>query len=222
VGSESTHSMQVMTGTWRDTLFVWQGNVTKMNDTTGAVDASSKEEEEHLEWKGTWVGCQECPDAWMAPNPVAFQASEMVFQVTGKGTNQEEGEAGALWKFELTGGSGWDLGEGDEKKRHSDHSHSVLMKFLPWESTWDQTAIVAVGENDFGAFVSAGFGIGIGTGEMVLGRRYLDEGDERAEWSVEELYDRVTRTDVGTVQMVLNNDRSQTRNKREASLGVYY
>jgi hypothetical protein len=120
----------------------------------------------------------------------------------------------------LTGGSGWDLGEGGEKKRHSDHRHSVLMKVLPWESSWNQTAIVAVGENDFGAFVSAG--LGIGTGKMVSGRRYLGEGDERAEWSVEELYDRVTRTDVETVQMVPGNDRSQTRNKRDASLGVYY
>jgi hypothetical protein len=82
VGSQSTHSMQIMTGTWRDTLFVWQGNVTQMNDTTGAVDASSKEEEEHLEWKGTWVGRQECPDAWIVRLP--FKPPKWSFKLQGR------------------------------------------------------------------------------------------------------------------------------------------
>lgn len=82
----STQFLQIMTGTWRDTLFVWQGGVTKMSGTetsSSAAEASSneKEGEEHLEWKGTWVGCQDCPDARKAPTPnlVAFQASEMSF-----------------------------------------------------------------------------------------------------------------------------------------------
>jgi hypothetical protein len=200
-----------MTGTWRDTLFVWQGGVTKRSFTTksaSAVDASSdeKEKEEHLEWKGTWVGCEDCPDARTAPtpNPVAFKTSEMNFQVSGKGINQIDGETSSLWKFELTGSSGWDLGEGDEKKRHLDHRHSVLMKGLPWKpSDEDRTVVAAVGENEFGAFVSAGY-LQPG-GAIILGRRYLDEGDERAKWSVEELYERVSRTDRGTVQIVSSN-----------------
>jgi hypothetical protein len=201
-----------MTGTWRDTLFVWQGGVTKIKGTTAstsAVETSSDEkekDEEHLEWKGTWVACEDCPDARTSPtpNPVAFQASEMNFQVSGKGTNQKEGEANSLWKFELTGSSGWDLGEGDEKKRHLDRRHSVLMKGLPWDpSNEDRRVVAAVGENEFGAFVSAGY-LQSG-GAIILGRRYLDEGDERAKWSVEELYERVSRTDRGSIQMVSKN-----------------
>lgn len=114
-----------------------------------------------------------------------------------------------MWKVELTGSSGWDLGEGDEKKRHLDHRHSVMMKYLLWEpSNKDRTVVAAVGENEFGAFVSAGYlqsGGEPGTGAIILGRRYLDEGDERAKWSVEELYERLSRTDRGIVQMVSNN-----------------
>jgi hypothetical protein len=210
----STQALQIiMTGTWRDTLFVWQGDVTKTTGTTAstsAVETSSDEKEkdgkEHLEWKGTWVACEDCPDARTAPTPnqVAFQASEMNFQVSGKGTNQKEGEASSLWKFELTGSSGWDLGEGDEKKRHLDRRHSVLMKGLPWDpSNEDRTVVAAVGENEFGAFVSAGY-LKSG-GAIILGRRYLDEGDERSKWSVEELYERVSRTDRGSIQMVSKN-----------------
>jgi hypothetical protein len=201
-----------MTGTWRDTLFVWQGSVTKIEGkaiSSNAIETSSDEkdkDEEHLEWKGTWVGCEDCPDARTAPTPnsAAFQASEMNFQVSGKGTNQNVGDASSLWKFELTGSSGWDLGEGDEKKRHLDHRHSVLMKSLPWNPpNKDRTVVAAVGENEFGAFVSAGY-LQSG-GAIILGRRYLDEGDERTKWSVEELYERVSRTDWGSIQMVSKN-----------------
>jgi hypothetical protein len=125
--------------------------------------------------------------------------------VSGKGTIQKDGEANSLWKFEVTGSSGWDLGEGEEKRRHLDHRHSVLMKGLPWvPSNKDRTAVAAVGENEFGAFVSAGY-LQSG-GALIYGRRYLDEGDERAKWSVEELYERVSHTDRGSMQMVSNSN----------------
>jgi hypothetical protein len=59
--------------------------------------------------------------------------------------------------------------------------------------------VVAKGENDFGSFISAGQRRRSDNNSnnnnqefcLILGRRYLDEGDERAKWSLQQLYNVV-------------------------------
>ena len=60
----------------------------------------------------------------------------------------------------MTGGSGWDLQEGDQVNRHKDHKHIVMTKadISDYGSSQGQL-VVAKGENDLGAFISAGTGI---------------------------------------------------------------
>jgi hypothetical protein len=172
-----------MTGTWRDTLFVWQGKL---------IFAGSE-----ATWVGSWVGCEDCPDAGTAPTPnaPAFRASDMEFAVAGKVQGKDNN------KWHMTGGSGWDLGEGEEKQRHKDHRHIIYFKK---PSGYDakqkgMTTVVAVGDNDFGSFVSAGYLLP-SSAQMILGRRSLDEGDVRAKWTVEELHEKVTASDRGFFQ----------------------
>jgi hypothetical protein len=114
----------------------------------------------------------------------------MQFAVSGK--VQEED------KWHMTGGSGWDLGEGEEKQCHRDHTHIICIKKPcgDYDANNGWTAVVAVGENDFGSFVSAGYLVP-SSAQLILGRRYLEEGDARAKWSVEELYEKVKASDRG-------------------------
>lgn len=178
-----------MTATWRDTLFVWQGN----------FDISNEPADKNFTWRGSWVGCPDCADAQTAPTPTtaAFAASPMKFQVAGvsvtTSTCSGDGRATGFYTVKLTQGSGWDLGEGRDKKRHVDTKHTLYFRQVR------HGLVVAVGENEFGAFVSAGY-LGGGSRVLTIGRRYLAEGDERAAWSVDELYERVLATDQGVLE----------------------
>ena len=75
-----------MTGTWRDTLFVWGGP---------AIEDSRGQDSE-INWTGKWVGCEESPDARSAPTPndLGFRASKMAFDVSTKKTPQKKGDFG--------------------------------------------------------------------------------------------------------------------------------
>jgi hypothetical protein len=209
---------------WRDTLFVWFGKLNKTRD-----DSSSSSSSSSYTWTGSWIGCENCPDARTAPTPnkEAFEQADMRFEVAGSGTKNKLGDS--FWKMELTGGTGWDLGEGSDKQRHTDSKHSLYVKHtLPNEVTNEKDRrliVVAVGENEFGSFISAGYmeqsyttGITLGRMEqsyttgtaITLGRRYLGEGDLRAKWSVEELYERVSKTDRGVWRVVLEPCRLWT------------
>lgn len=169
-----------MTGTWRDTLFVWKGSLILQKST--------------ILWEGSWVGCQECPAASSATTPSneAFAESEMQFHVSCCEPRQQED----LYVYEMTGGSGWDLGEGEDKMRHKDAVHMVAVKHLlvPTDpSCHDDFLVVAKGDNEFGDFVSAGcVKLLDGTATMMLARRYLGNGDARSKWSIQELYEAVS------------------------------
>ena len=182
-----------MTGTWRDTLFVWCGRI------------SSKKKEDcesyNCEWQGTWIGCEECPDARTSPTPTdaAFKKSDMTFRVSGK---LSKCQTDGLWTFELTSGT-WDLPAGQSIEKHEDEKHHVLLSTLPWKNCdEDRPAVVATGYNAFGSFVSAGYiEPQDPEGKMILARRYLDDRDVRASWSTEELYEKVKKTDLGTLDV---------------------
>ena len=213
-----------MTGTWRDTLFVWEGSLEKVVDATkkkGSNANNSRDAAAATRWKGSWVGCENCPDAAAAvtPSKLAFQESEMHFEVSAAAasTTTTAIDNDSLWKYEMTGGTGWDLGEGEEKASHKDHSHTILCKHQLLVAQGDENdnkcndddefnnyaIVVATGENDFGAFASVGY-LHITKNKdendqnrLMLARRYLDHGDARAKWTAETLYDTILESSPG-------------------------
>lgn len=183
-------------GTWRDTLFVWCGTLEQT--TTG-------EERQRVEWRGTWIGCEDCGDACTAPTPAAFGASDMTFCVAGwreegPSSSDADDEKAAVFKANLTDGPGWDLDNGAGTTKYKDHEHTVYLQGSPWGSVDDQsTLIVAKGTNEFGPFLSAGYRLP-DDNKIMLARRYLDEGDQRMQWTVQELYQRIQQANQ-TVQV---------------------
>ena len=173
-----------------------------------------------VSWTGTWVGCSDCPDACTAdiPSLDQFDKSDMEFEVKGDANKLGEGK----FSLSLTSGSGWDLGgEDGEKSRHKDHIHDVLLQGLEFNAeNKNEIVVVAKGENDFGSFVSAGF-IAMKNHQQggddkkkrsvqaTIGRRYLDDKDARAKWTLEVLYDVVLQENSSTTK---KPDGSQTIN----------
>jgi hypothetical protein len=182
---------------WRDTLFVWQGQWTETRTQDNAVAT--------VEWKGTWVGCEDCPDGRSAgtPNMAAFSTSDMAFDISGEVTATEDNCRFQI--VELTNGPGWDLGEGDDKRKHEDSTHQIYMPSNTAGKNLDRPIVVAIGVNDFGPFISAGY-FEHSTANLILGRRYLDPGDRRSKWTVQELFERINETDGGSVTIVSNNN----------------
>lgn len=200
-----------MAENWRETLFVWDGIVSfvekeKENEGDNGGDGAAKTETgEELKWEGTWVGC-DFADAKKVPTPKRgafdeFVSSENAFEVTGvvtKGTTADAGkekkddasniggDTSTLCRVDMTGGSGYDL----DKKKHKDDKHDMYF-FAPtlrWTGNLRdqvQNMVLAVGENEFGNFISVGW-LRVGN-RVSLARRYVDEGDERAKWDIDDL-----------------------------------
>lgn len=161
-----------MAGTWRDTLFVWSGPIKISND-------------KKVEWSGTWFGCEDSPNDAELPSKESFADSNMKFEVSGTVKKTETGST----VIAMDGGTGWDLQGDDKIDRHGDDRH-ILVCSKPE----DQEVVAAVGENNFGAFVSVGFLITRDTESLwlTLARRYLDDRDVRSKWTPEELIDKIT------------------------------
>jgi hypothetical protein len=95
---------------------------------------------------------------------------------------------------------GYDLGEGDEKKRHSDDVHNLYLSLLRWTGNLREQVcnlVFGIGSNEFGSFVSVGW-LRVGN-RITLGRRYLPDGDERCKWDIEKLRS-VVLDEISTVQ----------------------
>lgn len=203
---------------WRETLFVWDGILSFIekedkeneNGNDGGDDGKGDTSigTEDLKWEGTWVGC-DFPDASKVPTPKRgafdeFVSSETRFEVEGtatKGSADDSkdkkddgksigGEISSLYRIAMTGGTGYDLGEGSDKKNHKDDKHDMYF-FSPtlcWTGNLRdqvQNMVLAVGENEFGNFISVGW-LRVGN-RVTLARRYVDESDERSKWDIEDL-----------------------------------
>ena len=173
-------------GSWRDTLFVWSGPLQLVNNKAEA------------EWSGSWVGCEDCPDANDAqkPSPEDLANSKMQFDVKGK--LQQKTSGGEIFHHLCLddGGDGWDLASGDDVQRHGDKRHTIVLPTIHRsDAKGKRLPIAAVGENDFGSFVSAGYmeakSKGGGDLHMTLARRYLEEGDARSKWTAQMLYTKI-------------------------------
>ena len=182
-----------------------------------------------VQWRGTWVGCDSA-DATKVPTPKRgafdeFVSSEHSFDVEGvaimgkstddkvvkDGAQTVGGDTSSLHRVAMIGGSGYDLGEGEEMKRHRDDRHDMYFfsPSLRWtgklrDQVWNM--VLALGENEFGSFISVGW-IRVGN-RVSLARRYVDENDERAKWDIEDLrqavFDQIaTVADDGHVQLVI-------------------
>lgn len=159
---------------------------------------NAKEEAEvSLKWEGTWVPCENCPDAKKAEAPRRIGTARDVesanhFAVSGSAKpsdlKPEDDSTAVPHEGSLCLGEGWDMGEGDEKKKHKDANHQVLLSNIRWMgNVRDQrdNLVFAKGKNDFGNFISTGW---MRPGcRLTLARRYLDDKDARCKWGLEEL-----------------------------------
>lgn len=228
-----------MTENWRETLFVWDGILSFIekedkeseNGDDGGYKGSTDTSPDavKLKWEGTWVGC-DFADASKVSTPKRgafdeFVSSENRFQVEGaaaKGAADKTkdakddgksigGDINSLNKITMIGGSGYDLGEGSDKKKHKDDRHDMYF-FSPtlcWAGNLHnqvENMVLALGENEFGNFISVGW-LRVGN-RVTLSRRYLDESDERAKWDIEDLrkavFDQIaTVQEGGQVKLVI-------------------
>lgn len=195
------------------------------------ADASASKGEE-FKWKGTWVGC-DYKDATKVPTPKRgafdeYVSSENAFEVGGtvtkgmadtddakrkdqKKNNIIGGDISSLYRITMIDGPGYDLGEGDDKKKHKDDRNDMYLfsPTLRWNGNLrDQVEnmVLAVGENEFGNFIAVGW-LRVGN-RVSLARRYVDEGDERAKWDIDDLrkavFDKIaTVKEDGHVQLVI-------------------
>lgn len=176
-----------MTGTWRDTLFVWKGVIVTRGVGQGVGDDPA------ALWDGNWIGEEDCADACKAELP-DFEESKLTFECNGSVEKKTE-EA-----CYLSVGGEWAM-QGETKiDRHFDKRHEIRLPIVKENDTvedmQEKNVAVAVGENNFGSFISAGFQSHGRGGDMVLtlGRRYLEDGDVRSAWTLEELYEKVLET----------------------------
>lgn len=190
---------------WRDTLYVWDGIIVEVGWDLVEENQSKNKKESPLSWKGTWVPCENCADPKKAEAPKRFGGQLEVesanhFEVSGTAqkaavaaeekTDADTDNTSTAIPHEasLVGGDGWDMGEGDEKKKYKDEIHDVLLSNIKWMGNMrDQrdNLVFAKGTNEFGPFISAGW---MRPGcRLTLARRYLDEGDARAKWTLGEL-----------------------------------
>jgi hypothetical protein len=203
---------------WRTTLFVWDGILSfvesEETEEKKVVSGSGDEAEERgkgaiglrVRWRGTWIGF-DVADAVKVPTPKRgafdeYVSSDHSFEVEGDvsgmatKTDDEDSRGGGgdastiRHRVDMTGGNGYELGEGTEKETHRDDSHDVYFfsPTLRWTGKLRNqltNLVLAVGENEFGHFLSVGW-LRVGN-RVTLARRYVDVDDERSGWDVEEL-----------------------------------
>lgn len=185
------------TKNWRETLFVWDGILSIIEKQKGDDEKEEKSNAIDVKWKGTWVGCDSADSRKVeTPKRGAFNefvSSETCFEVTGSAPEKKDEDANngngtVAYCVAMIGGPGYDLGEGDEKKKHTDDVNDVYFSILRWTGNLRNQAeniVFALGENEFGRFISVGW-LRVGN-RVTLARRYVDESDERSKWDVDDL-----------------------------------
>lgn len=217
----STTTTSGMTKNWKETLFIWDGILSFVeNDESDEKEAAAAGDK--IKWEGTWVGADSV-DATKVETPKRgafdeFVTSDNKFEVTGvaakgeadkaKGVDDAEaigGEVSTLYKANLIDGPGYDL----EKEKHKDTVHEVYFSTLRWKGNLrDQVEniVFAVGENEFGKFISVGW-LRVGN-RVTMARRYIDEDDERCNWDIGDLrktvFDQIsTHSEDGDLSIII-------------------
>mmetsp|Transcript_8622 Transcript_8622/g.14649 ORF Transcript_8622/g.14649 Transcript_8622/m.14649 type:complete len:222 (-) Transcript_8622:195-860(-) len=175
-----------MSANWRETLFVWDGILSDDEDETKEGDDGSNI---GLKWEGTWVGC-ESADAVAVETPKrgAFERDvTSAYSFTASCTASQKDPANNFYRLSMSGS--YDLGEGNDKKKHTDDVHDMYLSLLRWTGNLRDQAdnlVFALGSNElFGKFISVGW-LRVGN-RITLARRYLDDGDMRCKWDIDAL-----------------------------------
>ncbi|KAL7464771.1 hypothetical protein ACHAXS_005106 [Conticribra weissflogii] len=209
----------IMSKDWINTIYVWDGILSPVEaDPSSNGDDDGAESKTVLKWEGTWVGC-DAVDATKVETPKRgafneFVTSDNKFEVTGTATKGDAkeidvkdaddkifgGDVASLYRVAMTEGPGWDMGDGEEKKKHTDIAHDMYFSSLRWTGNLrDQVnnIVFAIGHNEFGHFVSVGW-LRVGN-RVTLARRYLDESDGRTKWDIDDLrkavFDQIATVD---------------------------
>ena len=198
---------------WRETLFVWDGILSfiegeekgKEEEGGGNEDEGKAEVENgvRVRWRGTWLGCDSA-DASKVRTPIRgafdeFVSSDHAFEVEGAVSRVDDdagdakggaGRDALALLVDMTGGAGYELGEGTEKGYRRDARHDVYFfsPSLRWSGNLRNqvpNVVLAVGGNEYGNFVSVGW-LRVGN-RVALARRYVDDDDERSGWDVDDL-----------------------------------
>lgn len=212
---------------WRDTLYIWDGIVTVGVPEAAGDDDDKKDSPVPVVWEGSWVPVENVPDAIKveAPKRHAFKKdidADCEFQVTGTASQSEtKGDSGEkFFVAKLTKGEGWEMQDGDSKKRYHDATHEVLVKNLKWSGNKkDETEslVVAKGENDFGPFVSAGW---MRPGcRWTVARRYLSETDPRSGQTCHDFYESIVE---GTIAVKGDEKKLKVLPWQTAAMHVDY
>ncbi|KAL3929229.1 MAG: hypothetical protein SGBAC_012305 [Bacillariaceae sp.] len=195
-------------GSWRDTLYVWDGIMLEVGWDLVKKDGEkeAKKTEIPLNWKGAWIPRENCADAKKAEAPKRVGGAIDVeslnhFEVNGsakpvevqktddeKKADDENPSTAIPHEASFTDGTGWEMGDGADKKTHKDEVHELLLSNVKWMGNMrDQrdNLVFAKGTNEFGPFISAGW---MRPGcRLTLARRYLDESDARVKWTLDDL-----------------------------------
>eukprot|EP00961_Rhodomonas_salina_P132140 1778638-Rhodomonas_salina.1 len=102
--------------TWRDTLFVWRGDLSLQDNDTRFV------------WKGTWVGVDSA-DSRSAPTPSSFSflRSKMTFDVGGTVTWKGKPQIWSGCELNFEGSyPGWLLDNGEGPELFTDAKHELV------------------------------------------------------------------------------------------------
>jgi len=160
---------------WRATLFYWRGTL--------SLDSQNK-----LVWQGAWVGSEDA-----VPTAEQYHESANTFKLTSSVSSIGGLSLEALSTTEVSFAGDYllDQGDGSGPGTYRDISHHVAFSKL---YSAGFAAVGAVGETEFGRFVSHGRltiseGEGEGEGEgkepkltltLTLARRYVVDKDARA------------------------------------------
>jgi len=173
---------------WRATLFVWRGALNRAED--------------KVTWKGSWVGATTATVSDLTAED--FNESENQFELsanlvlTDDASDTPDGLVGGM-RGELTG---WYLlDNGDGHGRHSDLQHSFQIYNVAASSeTPGAEVCVAVGDTEFGRFVSLGSVTGAAESKtLTLCRRYVEDADRAQLESPTQFVDRLKVTQLRDV-----------------------
>ena len=199
---------------WRDTLFVWRGDMEfgEIHQKIRRAVARRPHQRQRLRgrdlrWKGRWVGV-DAADATKADMPPVRDwrdgangfESDNLFNVIG-GPPQEaclgsttSPVASESWNHDPEARKydhvGWQLDNGDGHEWYRDSVHDMRC--------CGDDEVFARGQNQFAPFIAVGFlsGYRFRVGDearrqcrrtLTVARRYLDDGDERCGWSMDDL-----------------------------------
>uniref|UniRef100_A0A6U3C4M6 Uncharacterized protein n=1 Tax=Entomoneis paludosa TaxID=265537 RepID=A0A6U3C4M6_9STRA len=170
----------------KETIVMWDGIVVA-TPTIGTNDGSFD-----IAWSGVVLVHENAADPKVVgepprPGSAADVVSDKKFSVTGLAKPVDgvaDGNKFKKYNIEITGGDGWELGDG---KNHQDKKH-VIISSLQWRGSPDGSDQLCYGqgEDEYGPFVSLGY-MKPGNRITLARRCALEASDGRVGWTVQDV-----------------------------------